>query len=79
MQDIGPIDDLQRVAHIMVGNEDADAAILEVRDEVADVADRDRIDPGKRLIEQNEVRLGRQRPRAARRPTAPSPTRAANG
>src|SRR5712691_2373102 len=62
MQDICPINDLQRVAHIMIGDQDADATILEVRYEVADVADRNRIDPGERLIEQDEVRLGRQRP-----------------
>jgi len=56
MQDICPINDLQRVAHIMIGDQDADATILEVRYEVADVADRNRIDPGERLIEQDEVR-----------------------
>src|SRR4051812_40453268 len=30
MQDIGPVDDLQRLAHVVVGDQHADAAVLQV-------------------------------------------------
>ena len=52
MQNIGPIDDFERLAHVMVGDQHADPAILEMSDEIADIADRDRIDAGQRLVEQ---------------------------
>src|ERR1700741_3541370 len=46
VQDVGAVDDLERVAHIVVGDEHADAAALQMLDEVADLADRDRVDAG---------------------------------
>ena len=77
MQDIGAVDDLQRLAHIVVGDQHADAAILEVPDQVADLADRDRVDAGQRLVEQDEVRAaspgrGRSRPRRRSPPDSAS-------
>src|SRR5579883_1637534 len=63
MEDIGAIDDLQGLTHIVIGDENADAAILEMGDEVADFGDRDRIDAGERFVEENEMRLRRQRAR----------------
>ena len=62
MQDVCPIDDLERLAHIVVGDQDADPAVLEVRNQVADVADGDRVDAGQRFVEQDEFRLRGQRP-----------------
>src|SRR5690625_767690 len=53
MQDIGAVDDLERLAHIMVGDQHADAAVLQMADKGADLADRDRVDPGKGLVEQD--------------------------
>jgi hypothetical protein len=61
MHNVGPINDPQRVTHVMVGNQDADTTIFEVRHQVADVPDRDWIDAGKRLIEQDEIGRCRQR------------------
>ena len=60
MQDIGAVDDIQRVAHIVVGDQDADAAILEMPDQVADFAHRDGIDAGERLVQQDVGRMGGQ-------------------
>src|SRR5690625_789663 len=51
MQDIGAVDDLERLAHIMVGDQHADAAVLQMADKGAELADRDRVDPGKGLVE----------------------------
>src|ERR1700736_1036926 len=49
MKDVGAIDDVERLAHIVVGDQHTDAAILEMGDEVANVAHRDRVDAGERL------------------------------
>ena len=45
----------------MVGDQDPDVAPLEVLHQLADIGDRDRVDPGERLVEQHYRRLGRQR------------------
>src|SRR5436190_5931406 len=62
MENVGAVDDLQRVADIVIGDQHTDAAILEVGDKAADIVDRDRVDAGERLVEQDEIGLGRQRP-----------------
>ena len=61
VDDIGAIDQAERLAHIVVGDQHADAAALEMAHEILDVADRDRIDAGERLVEQHEGRIARQR------------------
>ena len=35
VQDVGAVDDVQRIADVVVGDQDAEATLLEVRDEVA--------------------------------------------
>ena len=45
MQDIGAIDDAERLADIVVGDQDADTAILQEADQVPDVGNGQRIDP----------------------------------
>ena len=54
MHDIGAVHDAERLAHIVIGNENADAAVLEMLDEIADVVDGEGIDRRERLVEQNE-------------------------
>ncbi len=49
MDDIGAIDQAERLAHIVAGNENADAACRQVVDEILDVGDRDRIGAGEGL------------------------------
>ena len=50
VQDIGAVDNLECLTHIVVGNQHADAAVLQVGDEVADFPHRDRVDTGKRFV-----------------------------
>src|SRR5437016_602131 len=63
IDDIGAIGETQRFAHIVVGDQDADAAIGEVAHQILNVADRDRIDARKRFVEQHVVRTRRERAR----------------
>ena len=56
IDDVGAIGDGEGFADVVVGDEHADAAVLQVGDEVADLAHRDRVDAGQRLVEQDEMR-----------------------
>src|SRR6056297_3984797 len=58
MQDIGAVDDLEGLTHVVIGDQNADAARLEVGHEVSDIAHRDRIDARERLVEQDVTRVG---------------------
>ena len=42
----------------MIGDENADAAFLEVSDEMTDIPDRNRVNPGKRFVEQQVAWIG---------------------
>ena len=63
IDDIGAVGQAERFAHIVVGDQDADAAVGEVADQILNVADRDRIDAGEGFVEQHVVRTRRQRAR----------------
>ena len=54
VDDIGAVDQSERFAHVVIGDQNADAATLEMAHEVLDVADRDRVDAGEGLVEQHE-------------------------
>ena len=54
MDDIGAVDQPKRFADVMIGDENADAALLQVMHENLDVGDRNRVDAGERLVEKNE-------------------------
>ena len=56
MDDVGPIDQAQGLADVVVGDQHADAAPFQMLHQHADVADRDRIDAGERLVQQHEAR-----------------------
>ncbi len=60
MDDRGAIDDFQRFSDIVVGDQDADAATLEIVDDLADIGDGQGIDAGEGFIEQHEGRLAGQ-------------------
>ena len=60
MKDIGAIHDIQRFANVMIGDQHADSAILEMDDQVANVVDGDRVDPGQRFVKQDELRTAGQ-------------------
>src|SRR5271165_7610864 len=63
VDDIGAIDQPKRLPHIVIGDQHADAASLEVPDEILDVADCNRVDAGEGLVEQHEGRLAAERAR----------------
>ena len=54
------IADAERLAHVMVGNQHADVALLEEADDFLDVEHGDRVNSGERFVEQNKARLRRQ-------------------
>ena len=53
MDDVGAVDQPERLAHVVVGDEDADAALGEMAHEGANVADGDRVDAGEGFVEQH--------------------------
>ena len=48
---------MQRLAHVVIGDEDADTSLAQIRDDLLYVGDGDGIDACKRLVEQDELRL----------------------
>ena len=63
VDDVGAIDQPQRLAHVVIGDQDADAPSLQVPHKVLNVADGDRVDAGEGLVEQHEGRLSGERAR----------------
>ena len=63
VDDVGMIAYAQSLAYIVIGNEHADAAILQEFDDFLNIDYRDGIDAGKRLIEQNKPRFHGERSR----------------
>src|ERR1700730_11526342 len=60
IDDVGPRADSAGLAHIMVSNQDADAAMRQLADNALDIQHRQRIHARKRLIQEHDPRLGRQ-------------------
>src|SRR5205085_3694889 len=61
IDDAGAVDDVERLADIVIGDQDADVAILEIPDQVANVLDRNRVDAGEGLVEQHDRGIGGER------------------
>ena len=61
MHDICPIRDAKRLAHVVIGHQDANPPLLQVKHDLLNLRDRYRIDPGKRFVEQDEPRRDHQR------------------
>src|SRR5258708_23109562 len=62
VDDVGAVADAERFPNVMIRYEHADAALLEEPNDALDVEHRDRVDAGERLVEQDEGRLGAERP-----------------
>ena len=72
VDDIGAVDEAERLADVVIGDEHADAARLQMPHEILDVADRDRVDAGEGLVEQHEGGLaGEARAISQRRRSPP--------
>src|SRR5215467_3630497 len=50
VDDVGAIGDAQRFTNVVIGDEDADAAVPQVENDFLNIRHRDRIDAGKRLV-----------------------------
>ena len=61
--DISPLANIQCLSDIMVGDQDTNIARFEVRDDVLDIRDGDRVNPCKRFVQQDHGRFRRQRSR----------------
>src|SRR5262245_58228729 len=61
-ENIGAIRDFQGLPHVVIGDEHADPAAREVRDDLLDVDHRDRVDAREGLVEQDERGLAREGP-----------------
>src|SRR5580765_6789858 len=55
VNDVGAVGDAERLADVVVRDEHADAAIAQVKDDLLDVGDRDRIDAREGLVEEHEL------------------------
>src|SRR5690606_32914465 len=60
--DIGFFTNVQGLTYVVVGDQDANSSGFKVHDDLLDVADRDRVDPSKRFIQQDKSRLHGQGP-----------------
>src|SRR5690606_33902850 len=60
IDDVGAVGQAERLADIVVGDQDADAAVGKVTHQLLDVADGDRINAGEGLVEQHVARPRRQ-------------------
>src|SRR6185295_18754082 len=69
VDDVGAVADAQRFTHVVVGDQHADAALLEIADDALDVEHGDGVDARERLVEQDESGLGPQRARNFEAPT----------
>src|SRR5262249_7212212 len=79
--DVSAIRNAQRLANIVVRNQNSDPACLQIEDDLLQLQNRNRIDTAERLIQQNEIWLDAERSRnlhpapfAPRQRIAPSPT-----
>jgi hypothetical protein len=60
INNVSMIADTECFAHVVVGNQYADAALLQEADDFLDFQHGNRVDPGKWLVKQNEAWIGRQ-------------------
>ena len=63
VEDVGAVGDGEGLPHVVVGDQHADAALLQPGHDLLDVADRDGIDAGERLVEQQVAGIGDEGPR----------------
>lgn len=59
-EQVGTVGDRQRLLHVMVGDEDADVAVLQSPHDMLDVLHGNRVDTGKWLVEHDELRVDGQ-------------------
>src|SRR6185436_12625302 len=60
-EDVRAIADGERVADVVIGEEDAEAAFLQLADLALELVDVDGVDSGERLVEEHEAGRGEER------------------
>ena len=60
VNNVAAIDDLEGFADLMVGDEDADTALLEGEDHLLDIGDGDGVNAGEGFVHEEEFRLGNE-------------------
>src|SRR6266849_7401448 len=63
VEDIRAVGDGERLAHVVVGDQDTDAALLEPAHDLLDIADGDGVYARERFVEQEIMRIGHEGPR----------------
>src|SRR5688572_20166182 len=63
IHDISAVDDFQRLADVVIRDQDSDAPGFELADDGLEVGDGQRVDADKRLIEQEKFRIRYERAR----------------
>jgi len=62
LYDVGAMRHTQGLAHLVVGNQDADSLAAQIADDFLDIHHGQGVDPRERLVQQDEGRLKHQRP-----------------
>ena len=57
---VAAVGDLQRLADLVVGDQDGDAVLPQFADDLLDAVDGDRVDAGERLVQQDDLGIGDQ-------------------
>jgi hypothetical protein len=57
---ISAVGDAESFADIVVGNQNSDALIFQIKNNFPNIVNRNRVNSGKRFVQQNILRLGRQ-------------------
>ncbi len=55
VDDVGAVGDGERFADVVVGDEDADAAVFEIEDDLLQLQDLNGVDAGKGFVEEEEI------------------------
>ncbi len=63
IDDVSAIRDGQRLAHVVIGHQNADPGVLQIENDALQLQHLDRIDAGERLVQQQKTRLDHQRAR----------------
>src|SRR5206468_5871127 len=59
-KDVRPVGNIERLADIVVSDQDANSLSLEVQNDLSNIVDRKRVDTCEGLVEENKFWLGRQ-------------------
>src|SRR5690606_10873239 len=62
VEQVGPIGDLQGLAHVLLNQEDRGPGLVQLLDQAEDLLDKVRRQAQRRLVQDEEARMGHERP-----------------